>query len=153
MSLFNAGQEPTDAQFNSLNAPGWTSYGSIAWSSSGTQPVLNNGTLTGRYRRTTDSDFMIYEFRLVIGSTTTGGTGTYWISVPVTPSATAVLITVGSCYILESGVQDKIGQLKFEDNTKITMVAASGGVVTPTNPIGTLSTGDQFRGVMIYEPA
>lgn len=152
MSLFSASQVPTDAELNSLNAPGWTSYGSIAWSSSGTQPVLNNGTLTGRYRRTTDSDLVIFEFRLTMGSTTTYGTGTYFISVPVTPSATAVTNNCGYGYILDSGTQDKICGLKFEDNTKITPVGATGGVVTPTNP-QTWASGDQLRGVMIYEPA
>ena len=152
MSLFSAGQVPTDAELNSLNAPGWTSYGSIAWSSSGTQPALGNGTLVGRYRRTTDSDLVIFEFRLVCGSTTTFGTGTYFISVPVTPSATATTNATGHGYILDSGTQDKICGLKFEDNTKLTPVGASGGVVTSTNP-QTWANGDQLKGWIAYEPA
>lgn len=152
MSLFNAGQEPTDAEFNSLNAPGWTSYGSIAWSSTGTQPVVNNGSLVGRYRRTSSSDLVIFEFRLLMGSTTTFGTGTYLISVPVTPSATATTNANGHCYLLDSGIQDKIGGLKFEDNTKLTVIAASGGTVTSTNP-HTWAVNDQIKGTILYEPA
>lgn len=152
MSLFSASQVPTDAELNSLNAPGWTSYGSIAWSSSGTQPALGNGTLVGRYRRTTDSDLVIYEFRLVMGSTTTFGTGTYFISVPVTPSATATTNCVGVCYLLDSGTLDKAAVLKFEDNTKVTPVTATAGVVTPTVP-HTWAVNDQIRGVILYEPA
>lgn len=152
MSTFNAGDELLASQLENIIAPGWTSY-TFTWSSDGTQPAIGNGTRSGRYRRPTGSDLVVFEFRLTMGSTTTFGTGTYFISVPVTPSATAVTNCVGSCYILDAGFQDKIGQLKFEDNTKIAMVAASGGVVTATNPTNPLATGDQFRGVMIYEPA
>lgn len=152
MSLFSASQVPTDSELNSLNAPGWTSYGSIAWSSSGTQPALGNGTLVGRYRRTSSSDLVIFEFRLTIGSTTTFGTGTYWISVPVTPSATATTNSSGHGYILDSGTLDKICGFKFEDNTKLTPIGTTGGVVTPTNP-QTWATSDQLRGWIAYEPA
>lgn len=152
MSLFSASQVPTDAELNSLNAPGWTSYGSIAWSSSGTQPVVSDGTLVGRYRRTTDSDLLIYEFGLVMGGTTTYGTGTYFISVPVTPSATATSYAAGAAYILDSGTLDKAAIVKFQDNTKLKIVTATAGVVTPTIP-QTFASGDQIHGVILYEPA
>lgn len=152
MTLFNAGEELIDAKLNALNEPGWTSYGSIAWSSSGTQPVVGNGSLAGRYRQTVDSDLVIFEFRLTMGSTTTYGTGTYFFSVPVTPSSIATSNAAGYCYFLDSGTQDKIGGLKFEDNTKVTPVGATGGVVTPTNP-HTWANGDQIKGTILYEPA
>jgi hypothetical protein len=66
-----------DAAGTSLNA--WAAY-PVAWSSSGTQPVLNNGTLLGYYilsGKTYD-----IRIRLVAGSTTTFGTGTWFFSVP-----------------------------------------------------------------------
>ncbi len=138
-------------QINSLTAPGWTSY-TPTWSSTGTQPVLNNGTLTGRYRRAADSDLIIAEVRLLIGSTTTNGTGAYFFSCPVTPSATAVLMATGPLYVLDSGTLDKSGTMRFEDNTKFKGVGASGGVVTNTNP-QTWATGDILSGSIVYQPA
>jgi hypothetical protein len=152
VSLFNAGQEPTDAEFNELNEPGWDNYASIAWSSSGTQPVVNNGTLVGRYRQPTDSDLILFEFGLIMGGTTTYGTGTYFISVPVTPSVTSVAYAVGACYILDSGTLDKAAVCKFQDNTKLKIVTATVGVATPTIP-QTFATNDQIHGVILYEPA
>ena len=57
----------------------WTSY-TPAWSSSGTQPVLNNGTSVGAWL----SAGKLVHFRILItmGSTTTYGTGTYRFTVP-----------------------------------------------------------------------
>lgn len=57
----------------------WTTYTPI-WTSTGTQPVLGNGTLTGRYVSLGAS--IIGELRLNFGSTTTRGTGTYRFSLP-----------------------------------------------------------------------
>lgn len=151
MTLPAAADRLTAARLTDIIAPGWSTY-TFTWSSTGTQPVIGNGTRSGRYRRSQDSDLIIYEFRLTMGSTTTFGTGTYFISVPVTPSATAVTNACGACYMIDAGTLDKAGVLKFEDNTKITPVTATAGVVTPTVP-HTWAQNDQIRGVMIYEPA
>jgi transcription elongation factor len=59
----------------------WLDY-TPTWSSSGTAPVLGNGSLTSRYCQI--GDLVIYQGRLVAGSTTTYGTGTYGLSLPVT---------------------------------------------------------------------
>src|SRR5688572_29230550 len=75
--------EDIDTDVNGLYAPGWSTY-AAAWSASGTQPALGNGTLTGRYRRPTGSDLNIVEASLTMGSTTTFGTGAWFISTPVT---------------------------------------------------------------------
>ena len=62
-------------------------YGAIfadytpAWTSTGTQPVLGNGTLTGRYTRYGPLCFC--RIRLVAGSTTTFGTGQWQFSFPM----------------------------------------------------------------------
>lgn len=60
----------------------WTSY-TPAWSSSGTQPTLGNGTSAGEYFQTEKLVFV--RGIITFGSTTTFGTGNYAISVPVTP--------------------------------------------------------------------
>ncbi|MCX6399240.1 MAG: hypothetical protein NTX33_04815 [Propionibacteriales bacterium] len=57
----------------------WTSY-SPAWTSSGTSPVIGNGSIVGRYLQVGKS----IDFKVVItmGSTTTYGTGVYSLSLP-----------------------------------------------------------------------
>lgn len=50
------------------------------WSSSGTQPSLGNGTLTGRAAIVAGMVFLA--IRLGIGTTTTFGTGTWFFSTP-----------------------------------------------------------------------
>ncbi len=58
----------------------WASY-TPTWSSSGTQPVVNNGTIESRYTRV--GDFWVWTGRLAIGGTTSIGTGVYSISSPI----------------------------------------------------------------------
>lgn len=57
----------------------WQTYTPV-WGSSGTQPALGNGTLTGRYSILGKTCFAFME--LTIGSTTTFGTGDYTLSLP-----------------------------------------------------------------------
>ena len=58
----------------------WTTY-SPTWTTSGTAPVIGNGTLTGRYTRLGDKTIMV-QVKLVAGSTTTFGTNGWLIGLP-----------------------------------------------------------------------
>lgn len=58
----------------------WQSY-SCTWSSSGGAPAVGNGNLYADYFMI--GDIVFYAIRLVIGTTTTFGTGTYTFSLPV----------------------------------------------------------------------
>ena len=69
---------PTGATGSFAITP-WTTFTPI-WTSSGTQPSLGNGTLTGRYVNLGAT--IIGEIRLLFGSTTTRGTGAYRFSLP-----------------------------------------------------------------------
>lgn len=158
MPVFGAGMrlpasylEQMARQIDSLTAPGWITY-TPAWTTSGGAPSLGNGTLTGRYRRPAGSDLIHVEIRLMMGSTTAFGTGTYFMSVPVAPSATAVLNGNGPSYFLDAGTLDKAGGVKFEDSTKFTFVTATVGVVTNTIP-HTWAINDILRGTILYEAA
>lgn len=159
MPVFGAGMrlpasylEAMARQIDSLTAPGWTSW-SPTWTTSGAAPSLGNGTLTGDYRRSANSDEVRVRFQLVMGSTTTFGTGTYFIgNLPFAPSASTLSKTVGSLYILDNGTLDKIGGFKFETLTTITAISATAGVVTNTIP-QTWANGDILRGDMVYQPA
>lgn len=57
----------------------WTAYSPI-WSASGTQPVPNNGALTGNHRLI--GKLAHVRITLTIGSTTTIGSGVYRFSLP-----------------------------------------------------------------------
>jgi hypothetical protein len=91
---FETMAEDVDGLVTSLSG-GWQAY-TPAWTSSGTQPVLNNGTLVGRYSKT--GTIVRASARLLMGSTTTYGTGGYLISLPVAAATTSSLFRVGSAY-------------------------------------------------------
>jgi hypothetical protein len=148
---FSAGGIVLASQLNNLLTPGWTAY-TPSWTGSTSNPSVNNGSLVGRYRRVTGADLVVVEVRLTVGSTTSFGSGTYWMTVPVTPSATATLNAVGAAYTLDSGTLDKAAVVVFEDNTKVKFVSATAGVFTPTIP-QTFANGDQIRWSIAYEPA
>lgn len=69
----------------------WTLY-TPSWISSGTQPVLGNGTFFGYYRKVGKTVDVC--FSLTFGSTSTFGTGAYSFSLPV--GVTAAAYTVGA---------------------------------------------------------
>jgi hypothetical protein len=77
----------------------WVAY-TPAWSSSGTQPAIGNGTITGRYALTGGTvDFVV---KVTMGSTTTYGTGNYSFSLPFTAAAGADMI--GDVFVGDSSV-------------------------------------------------
>lgn len=71
--------EDLDAYENLTAA--WTSY-TPTWASFGTQPVLGDGTLTGKYMRA--GKFVAFTLTLTAGSTTTFGTSQYTFTLPFT---------------------------------------------------------------------
>ena len=72
------GTGPTGPAASDANA--WTAY-TPSWTTDGTQPVLNNGTLTGRYKQIGKTVFV--NVKLIVGSTTNTGTGRWQFSLPV----------------------------------------------------------------------
>lgn len=148
-----AGDTVAAAVIDGLVTPGWTAF-TPSWTASGAAPAIGNGTLAGRYRRTSGSDLVIVEWLWTAGSTTTFGTGTWFFSLPAAAqvSATAAARAVGCAYLLDSGTADKIGNSKCEDTTKITIVSAATGVLSPTNP-HTWAQNDSIRCMMLFEPA
>lgn len=61
----------------------WRSY-TPTWTTDGTQPTLSNGTLTGVYKQIGKTVFV--RVRLVFGTTTNSGTGTFYFSLPISAS-------------------------------------------------------------------
>jgi hypothetical protein len=72
-----------------------------AWTSSGTAPVLGNGSSTGSFTRV--GNFVQFAMLITFGSTTTFGTGEYYFSLPVAMGSSARGIT-GYSLISDFGV-------------------------------------------------
>ena len=137
-------------QIQELTDPDWTSY-TPTWTAASVNPAIGNGTISGRYRRSTDSDMVVYEGKILMGSTTTFGTGQWFVSLPVVPSSGAVTFTTGAMFILDSGTQTRIGVCRFSSSTQLTFDTASGGV-TSTVP-QTWANADYFTFTIVYEAA
>jgi hypothetical protein len=70
----------------------WTSYTPI-WTSSSINPAIGNGTITGAYQVIGKTCFV--RGNIAMGSTTTFGTGEWYVSMPITAvNADAILMTV-----------------------------------------------------------
>lgn len=74
------------AQRNIVDAleAAWTAF-TPAWTATGSNPVLGNGTLTGKYKRFGKT--IIVRWVLTIGSTSTFGVGSWLLSTPFTAHA------------------------------------------------------------------
>lgn len=130
---------------------GGTSRGPVeytpVWSSTSTQPVLNNGSIYGRYALLGRLVHLYVE--LTMGSTTTYGTGQYRFSLPIPSEANrlwcvpglAADVSVGGAY------EDLTGVITGSSSLAVlyTLTTAGGylGSVTNGTPI-TFATGDKL---------
>jgi len=127
------------------------------WASTGTQPTIGNGTLSSRYRRVGDS--IEIDFYVLIGSTTSAGTGNYTLSLPTgltidtTKLAGDVVGTnrvLGVSAISDSGTAEYLARVAYSTTTAFAFnqfVVSGGGVVSggdwsATSPM-TPATGDE----------
>jgi hypothetical protein len=116
------------------------------WASSGTQPALGNGTLDCRWVRM--GRCVVAHFGLVTGSTTTYGTGTYSLSLPVARNTTTRQGGGGHLFDT-SGAAYNAAAPRCTAQT-FNIVSATAGLVTPSVP-WTWATGDEMHFVVIYE--
>lgn len=116
------------------------------WTSSGTAPVLGDGTITGSYDRN-GKDIHAYG-QLIIGSTTTFGTGVYRFSIPFpnvggTHLGTSLILDSGTGYYTGICLTDT-GQSYVEITTNLAGAQIQQGV-----PI-TFAVGDVIRWDITY---
>jgi hypothetical protein len=129
--------------------PGYFNY-TPAWSSQPpTQPVLNNGTLTGKYQILSGGQY-IYHINWTSGNTTTYG-GTIWrFSLPIAP---AVVNTTGTLLLFDANTNTYYPGTSIEDATgKLIMIGtANTYYVGATVPI-TFANGDglTMTGTIFY---
>lgn len=71
----------------------WTPFGAVAWTATGTDPAIGNGTISASYRRIGTTGF--YRGVILMGTTTTYGTGSWEVSLPDGWSASNALGSSG----------------------------------------------------------
>jgi hypothetical protein len=103
------------------DANGWLSYDTVwqtytpAWTSSGTAPVLNNGSVVGRYMR--QGKNCITGTRIIMGSTSSFGTGAYFLSLPFTAAGTQIYI--GTSYIKDASAGFFLGECFIDTSASV----------------------------------
>lgn len=124
---------------------GGTSRGPVeytpVWSSTSTQPVINNGSIYGRYALLGRMVHVYIE--LTIGSTTTMGAGSYRFSLPITSESNRLWMLNGLAYDggnYETMVGVVSGASSLAVMYTLTSVGAAMTAVQNGTPI-TLSTG------------
>jgi hypothetical protein len=145
-----SGQVLTAATLNTIGAV-WETWTPV-WTASTTNPVIGNGSISGNYCRFNKT--VIAEGSIIMGSTTTYGTGTYRISLPfgtavVTNGSVgyATLFDASAGYIAYTGLATQSSTSVFEFR-----IGNGLGQFAPTVPI-TLANADQFRFTFIYQAA
>ncbi len=126
------------------------------WSSTGTQPALVNGTLTGSYRQA--NKWLEWRTVLVIGSSTTLGTGAYRMSLPtaaapLTDHLTHALLNDVSGSVRFFGGAWIISAASTGDNMRIVFSGESAfSNMTGSSPLA-LASGDRLILSGVYEVA
>lgn len=136
----------TDALQALTDAP---SSWSPAWTSSGTAPVLNNGTLTGTYLQA--GKLVLAQFELIMGSSTTFGTGTYSMSLPVAATGSAGKSLGGSIYLLDNSTTTSNMAAPIYSTSTTIVIRYHGGTsnVAATVP-WTWAQSDRIHGFLWY---
>lgn len=101
-----------------LPAPALNTYTPI-WTAVSVNPSLGNGTLTGRYVQV--GALVTFWIRLVIGSTTTTGTGFWQFTLPV-PMKSDINETMGSAMMEDALTADYLGQTVMFSSTDLCRV-------------------------------
>jgi len=125
----------------------WSTY-NPAWTTNGTAPVIGNGTLAGRFRQVGKTvDAFV---KLVAGSTTTFGTGSWFLTLPV--PALAADSQVGNAKYLDATIKGWGGHCWLFSTTQLGLYTPTASDVTNTNPF-TWGNGDSATASITYEVA
>ncbi|MFD5081853.1 hypothetical protein ACFWOG_04325 [Kitasatospora sp. NPDC058406] len=133
----------------------WAAYTPV-WTAPGSNPVIGNGTLLGRWTRIGRT--IIYKGRLEPGTTSTGGAGTWQMSLPV-GAASDSIFTEGSCAYINTGDNSYLGVAEIASggtvltfNVKTGLNSSSAALVTTSSPV-TASLTTSLRWTITYEAA
>lgn len=132
----------------------WQPY-TVAWTAATTNPTIGNGVMTGRYTKDERGTCHV-SIRLVPGSTTAFGSGTYLFSVPFTSANDTVeylggaRLTAGSTYIGQCVLGPGSGTLNATFPASATPATAAN--MSATAP-ATLASGHILRLSLTYQIA
>ena len=140
--------------FNAFGAS-WQTY-TPAWTASTTNPTLGNGTISGRFAEL--GKWIIMHIDMVVGSTTTFGSGTYRWSVPRPMRAHGTNFGFGGWWLAtDASLGQFYGMTRYLTQTTFVITGEQGGGAgvmqsdfTPTFPF-TWAVNDQLRGGIFYE--
>lgn len=124
----------------------WTPY-VVAWTSGGTPPAIVNGTLEGRYVRV--GKWVMVHIRVIMGSSTTFGTGQYFLSLPVNALVANYPLAT---YLLDNGTANKAGVSFVTSGLNTLAMVQNTTDVAATAPHTWAST-DQIAIIGSYEVA
>lgn len=115
----------------------WTAYTPI-WTGTGGNPVLGNGSLSGRFQIINQKTMLFY-ISLGIGSTTTFGAGRWEFSLPHAPIGYADgFTTFGRALVRDAGTRNYGCDVVFTSPNRVHLwrdAGAAEATVTPTTPM------------------
>lgn len=142
-------------QISSLTSPGYTAF-TPTWTNTSTQPAIGNGSWNGtRYWRPDGADRVEFEILLTWGTTTTGGTGSFWsIGFPTSPAPGAIDLAGwhGTAFGIDTSVPARRGLFGVVLSGVIVVQQADGTLVRHDSP-WTWASGDTLSIKGSYEPA
>lgn len=132
----------------------WTSF-TPTWTGTTTNPVIGNGTLTGAYHRV--GKLIFYRIGIVAGSTTTYGSGSYRLTLPVAPATAynAWTQTIGTGIVADSSANLRTFLFATTISAGSSTIALADHAATQmgaTTPY-TLAVGDSIGITGTYEAA
>lgn len=127
---------------NPYDFPGYFSY-DMQWTTSGTQPSLGNGTIDAKMK-ISDRNMSIY-FSMTFGSSTTFGTGTYFLSIPINPT----LSILGTWKANRPSTVNYTGAIGYGASGKLSMTVNGATYITNSSPL-TWASGDSITGGWVY---
>ena len=149
-----AAQLQTDVS-DDLSAIGQWQAWTPVWSGAGSNPTIGNGTMAGRYTRI--GGLVIAQMQLLMGSTTTYGSGAWYWSLPVQASPSQpVSRAIGVGWTYDAGVLTSMCEAWLApagSTSKVAMYAAAGASLMRSTVPFTWVTGDFLSWRVIYEGA
>jgi hypothetical protein len=148
--IYAADWTDLDARLQVVEGADWITY-VPTWSASGTQPA-SPASLTARYSYI--GNRVEYQGKMTAGGSTTFGSSTWFMSLPVLASTAAVaLSTPGACMILDAGTFRQPGTTILTTTDRISFIGlVAPGDVGSTRPM-TWASGDELSWSIMYEPA
>ncbi len=130
----------------------WTAY-TPEWTAASSNPVINNGTIQGYYKVVGKTCFV--RGNIAMGSTTTFGTGEWYVSMPFTAShADSILMTAtlldNSTAWYNAILNGARAGFSHKSAIQYQVVGGTADSLTPTTPF-TWASGDRFTWNGSYE--